>query len=736
MNRKTGYIAFGLLALLVAAMGLATWTEHKLDSRHAFKLFYNSLWFSVLWFIMTITACYYILSRRLYRRLSVALLHGSLLLILAGAMTTRLTGRTGQIHLRENKPLSSFADDRGSVSTLPFSLILKSFRIEYYPGTSSPSNYISIVEVKDASSEPSVHEISMNHILNYRGYRFYQASFDEDMRGSVLSVNHDSWGIGLSYSGYFLLFFSMLIVLFDRKERFRFLLKKLSSKASKVAIISIMAFSAKDAYAQDFTPEQCALWGRVWVEYNGRICPLQTVANDFTVKLTGKDRYKDYSAEEVFLGWLFRPEKWRYEPMFEVKSAELQQLTGRKGFASLADFADKNGYDKLEPYYREIYSGGKQDARLKEVAKTSDKMHLIEMLLDGSLLKIFPMTGNDGRLQWMSPDMRFPAQADSSEVLFATHFLHLYHEAIGSADADMYLSKLQAFQQKKAGKYLPSSMRLETELLYNRLHIFSWMFKFCLTAGFICLFFFILSTVRNRTYQIAERIFHILLWLFFAAVTLGLGLRTYISGSIPVSNGYETMLLLSWLSLLTGLLARRYSLLIVVFSFLLSGFTLLVAHIGSMSPHITPLMPVLQSPLLNIHVLLIMVSYGLCGFMALNGITALTVNAFIKDGEYLDRMKEISELFMYPATFLMGAGIFVGAIWANISWGRYWGWDPKEVWALITFLLMSFTFHSKSIKFFRTPVVYHIFTLIILLSVLMTYFGVNYILGGMHSYGG
>jgi ABC-type transport system involved in cytochrome c biogenesis permease subunit len=196
------------------------------------------------------------------------------------------------------------------------------------------------------------------------------------------------------------------------------------------------------------------------------------------------------------------------------------------------------------------------------------------------------------------------------------------------------------------------------------------------------------------------------------------------------------MLLLSWLSLLTGLLVRRYSPLFVAFSFLLSGFTLLVAHISSMNPHITPLMPVLQSPLLNVHVLLIMVSYGLCGFMALNAVTALTVNAFTKDRAYLQRMKEISELFMYPATFLMGAGIFVGAIWANISWGRYWGWDPKEVWALITFLLMGFTFHCKTLKFFNKPVVYHIFTLIILLSVLMTYFGVNFILGGKHSYGG
>jgi ABC-type transport system involved in cytochrome c biogenesis permease subunit len=732
MNRITGYWAFGLLALLTVVMGLATWTEHKIGSHHAYMLFYNSFWFSLLWFLMAAFALYYIVDRKLYRRLSVAALHFALLLILAGALTTRLTGRTGQIRLRENTPTASFTDDRRNDTELPFTLTLKSFSIEYYPGTSSPSNYISIVEIDDIE-----HKISMNHILNHLGYRFYQASFDEDMHGSVLSVNHDVWGIRLSYSGYFLLFFSMLFVLFDRKERFRFLLRKLSAKTSVIICLLMMSYTS--AKAQDFTPEQCAEWNRVWVEYNGRICPLQTVANDFTVKLTGKERYRNYSSMQVFLGWLFAPERWQYEPIFEIKSREMQQLTGRTGFASFTDFIDKNGYNKLEPYYREIYGGGKQDALLKEIMKTSDKMHLVEMLHDGSLLKIFPMSGDDGRLQWMSPNMRFPVQKDSTDMHFAIHFISLYYKCIQQDDAvnaSMYLSKLQLFQQKKAGEFLPSPVHLETELLYNRLHLFDRLFKFCLTVGFICLFFFILSTIRKRSYPLAEGIFHILLWVFFIAETFGLGLRTYISGSIPVSNGYETMLLLSWLSLLTGLLVRRYSSLFVVFSFLLSGFTLLVAHISSMNPHITPLMPVLQSPLLNIHVLLIMVSYGLCGFMALNAITALTINSFKKDSMYLERMKEISELFMYPATFLMGAGIFIGAIWANISWGRYWGWDPKEVWALITFLLMGFTFHSKTLKFFNNPVIYHIFTLIILLSVLMTYFGVNFILGGRHSYGG
>ncbi|MDR1259661.1 MAG: cytochrome c biogenesis protein CcsA [Tannerellaceae bacterium] len=282
---------------------------------------------------------------------------------------------------------------------------------------------------------------------------------------------------------------------------------------------------------------------------------------------------------------------------------------------------------------------------------------------------------------------------------------------------------------------------MKAEQLYNRSGIFSLLFKINLTVGALCLLFFIRCSILGRSYPRVETASYILLWILFAVTGAALGLRAYIGGRIPVSNGYETMILLSWFSLLTGIVAHRYSSLITAFSFLLAGFTLLVAHISSMSPQITPLVPVLQSPLLNVHVLTIMVSYGLCGFMALNSLAAFIVyfsGRGSREGRaaYVLRMKETCELFMYPATFLMGAGIFIGAIWANMSWGRYWGWDPKEVWALITFLLMGLTFHKQALAWFRNPLFYHIFIWIIFLSVLMTYFGVNYILGGRHSYAG
>jgi ABC-type transport system involved in cytochrome c biogenesis permease subunit len=759
MDKKAGTVAFILLTVLILVMGWATWDEHVNGSSHAYLAYYNSLWFVLLWFVAAMFALYHITERLHYRRLSVFLLHASFFLILAGALVTRLAGKTGYVHLREDEATASFfrAETQSGIP-LPFSLQLRSFEIEYYPGTQSPANYISVVEVADLKTgERFERKISMNRILRYKGFRFYQSSFDEDGKGSILSVNHDPWGIFLSYSGYFLMFFSTLLFLSDKRERFRLLLKKLSQKSAAVIIVLMFCQGVTAAVGARtekslMTPDSLTVsaaeaerLGQLWAEYQGRIAPVQTLACDFTVKLTGKDHYKYASAEQVFWGWLLFPEKWQRVLMFEVRSNEMKQLTGTSGQASLIDFFDREGQYKLAPYHRRIYGSNNPEGWLKEAREIDEKINLIETLLSGDLLRIFPLETAGGRLQWHSANLSLPAaQADSTEVAFVGHFFAAYRESVVSGsvrDAGMLVGKLSSLQQENVGDTLPSAAHLKAEQLYNRSNIFSLLFKINLTIGCLCLLFFIRGAIQGRSYPRVEAVSYILLWILFAAASLALGLRAYIGGRIPVSNGYETMLLLSWFSLLTGILAHRYSALITPFSFLLAGFTLLVAHISSMSPQITPLVPVLQSPLLSVHVLTIMVSYGLCGFMALNSLAAFTVYFSCggsREGRaaYVLRMKETCELFMYPATFLMGAGIFIGAIWANMSWGRYWGWDPKEVWALITFLLMGLTFHKQTLTWFRNPLFYHVFIWVIFLSVLMTYFGVNYILGGRHSYAG
>ena len=702
---KTGIYTFGLLALLVFIMAYATIDEHY----RGFSMIYNSVWFILLWLFISTIGCYYITIRMLHKRLSVFLLHLSFLLILSGALVTYLSAKSGHVHLRvidnvqltidngewgmengewrvenEHWTKKGFLDERThGIVIFPFTIMLKSFEIEYYSGTNSPANYISVVEVVDEKTgNRHDYTISMNNILRYRGYRFYQSSFDDDLKGSILSVSRDTWGIPLTYAGYFLLFFSMLFVLFDKRERFRFLIKKLGEKSVMVVLLlGIFMITFLSTLSAASPPDRLS---ETLVEYQGRICPIQTLANDFTAKLVGKPKYKSYSGEEVMFGWLFFPEKWQHERMFKLKSEEMKSISGRKdGYACYADFVDNSGKNKLEIYYHLMYGSKKPTGWLKEAVTLNDKFHLIYMLQNGTLLKI--------------------VHTDDSDIL-------------------------------------PSATRLKAERIYNDLQIFTLLFKICLTLGSLSLLFFLFKLIFIQGLKTSnfESYFYYALWVVFVVTSIGLGLRSYIAGRFPFSNTYETLLLLTWLSLLTGILVRRYSFLIVVFSFLLSGFTLLVAHIGLMNPQITPLVPVLKSSLLSIHVLTIMVSYGLCGFMAFNSITALIVWLSKKEDkmDFIKRMKEISELFIYPATFLMGAGIFIGAIWANQSWGRYWGWDPKEVWALITFLLMGFTFHSKTLTWFRKPIFYHIFILIIFLSVLMTYFGVNFILGGKHSYAG
>ncbi len=752
MKKTVGYIAFVLLLVLAVVMGLATWMERLKGTEYVFSHFYKTVWFNLLWAWLAVSAGYYIVKTGLYKKMSVLILHFSLLIILIGAMITRFNGKTGIIHLRQGEEVGMFdCEEVNHHLPLPFSMKLKEFNVEYYPGTSSPSNYISVVEIKDnISGEISEQTISMNNILKYKSYRFYQSSFDKDMKGSLLSVNRDAPGIAVTYTGYYLLFFSMLWVLFDRRGRF-FELWRRNFKHSKItrSVVIFLLFLPCTLYAQeikDFNEitidkDQAARFSKIWIDYHGRICPLQTLAIDYTTKITGKASFEGLSAEQFLLGWIFYSDEWKRVPLFEIKHPELKKLINSTGKACVEDFMDSFGEYKLALYWNQIRAAN-QTAILKEVAKLDEKVQLIAMLTNRSLLKVFPYGANERDIKWFYPRQLLSENSDESRQALVDHFFSAYKDEYSKDKKGglHILELLEDYQQKVAGDVLPSSTHLKAELLYNKVSIFSLLFKIALTIGCLGMFIFIFYTIKNRDYKKLHAVFYGLLILFFSVLTIGIALRGYIAGRLPMSNGYETMLFIAWTALLVGVLFRRSSFLMTNFSLLLSGFTLLVAHISAMNPYITPLVPVLQSPLLSIHVSLIMFSYGLCGFMLLNSLTSFLLMIFSgkksETKQIVVDLKEMSELFMFPATFLLGAGIFVGAIWANVSWGRYWGWDPKEVWALITFMLMSFSFHGKTISWFKKPVFYHIFVIIIFLSVLMTYFGVNYILGGKHSYAG
>lgn len=276
------------------------------------------------------------------------------------------------------------------------------------------------------------------------------------------------------------------------------------------------------------------------------------------------------------------------------------------------------------------------------------------------------------------------------------------------------------------------------EALYNSMSDNRPLAITCLATGTILFVLFCINRKENRTRQILASWIKVIAWVTAAYLSLQIALRWHIGGHIPLSNGYETMVFMAWLSILMTPIAGNRVKEVLPFGYIVCGLALLVSTFGDSTEQIAPLAPVLRSPLLSIHVVVIMISYTLLAFTMLNGVAALIINTTHKNSPLANReiaeLQRISTLMLYPAVFLLTAGIFIGAVWANISWGRYWGWDPKEVWALITMLLYSTTLHSGSIKAMRHPLFFHIYCIVAFLAVLMTYFGVNFILGGMHSY--
>ncbi len=742
-------VSFSLLVVLIVVMGIATFAEQANGTQYTYHHFYGTWWFAALWAIVASGSCITIFIRKIYRNIPVLILHVSFIVILLGALLTRITSVNGSMHLKEKTEQSYFIDESNIKQELPFSLQLISFEIENYPGTQSPSDYISrVVTTDQLTHDKKEHLISMNNILKYKGYRFYQSSFDDDLQGSVLTVSSDKYGIPVTYCGYFMLFTSMLLLLISPQSRFRSLLRNpLLKKGSMVCILLCLSLFSLKAEEQTLSKEKITLskeqadrFGKIQVLYNGRITSIQTLSIDFTLKLISKNSYKYVNTEQFFSGWLFFPHQWKDVELFEVKDHQLKQILEiTNDHACFSNMFDSTHQYKLVPYYKEIYQNGKQNSFQKEALKLDEKIQLINMLHQGEMLSIFPYNIN-GNIQWYAPMSALPKEIPQEDAIFIRQFFSLYYEAIltGSAtEANALLDKLEHFQQKQAAFVIPSAAHQKVEYLSNTIPIFSLLFKINLTLGFIAFIFFIIQLVRSKKIRWFSTLTTNALFVVFLIYSIGFAARWYIAGYLPLSNGYETMLFVGWCSMLIALIFRKYSELTPIFGLLISGFTLLVAYLASMNPQITSLVPVLSSPLLSIHVSFIMFAYALVGFMVLNSLTYFLSVIINNKGTIASREKLVllNRILLYPTVCFLGAGIFIGAIWANVSWGRYWGWDPKEVWALITFIIAALALHEK-IKIFANPFIFSAYIFVILAAVLMTYFGVNFFLGGLHSYAG
>lgn len=736
-------------------MAAATFVEKFHGTEFVHASVYGSWWFVGLWAVLALLAVAYFVGRRV-RRASVVLLHLSFAVILIGALLTHVTSWQGAVRLRVGETVSTYYENvpGGDVveRKLPFELRLESFDVKYHDGTRAEADYVSRFTITDGGATQRA-EVSMNNVWKYRSVRFYQSSYDPDMRGSILALNSDPWGIPVTYAGYALLFLSLVWLLVDPKGAFRRLFKSDMMRRGVLSVMAVCAMSQAAGAANTLPRETADRLGRLNILYNDRVCPLQTFAVDFTKKLCGSARYGDYTPEQVLAGFIFYGDEWSAEPIIRVKNGPLRDALQLPGRCSVNTFFNQvmGGYI-LGPYLNEYYYGH-NDKFHKQVADIDDRLMMVMELRRGTLLRVFPFTSG-GKTTWYSPTENITdTLVDEAHRKYMQNvFSLIYGEVLAGSygNVDKILDKMLKYQQLNGGSSLPSAAQVKAERLYNAIPFATILFMVNLTLGVVLLIIGLIRLIRpvktdkparpdKALLRAVPVVGGALLGLSLLALTACIALRWIVGGRVPMANGYETMLLMAWFVMVLALVAARRFRIALPFGFLMSGFFLLVSHINQMDPQITHIMPVLSSPLLSVHVSVIMMSFALLSLTFICGLTAIILrlvrgrNAVELDGQ-LDSLALLSRLLLYPALTLLGVGIFVGAIWANVSWGAYWSWDAKEVWGLITLMVYAVAAHAASVPFLRRSMGYHIFMTLAFLTLVMTYFGVNYFLGGMHSY--
>ena len=749
-------IIFILYILVLACMAAATIVEKSQGTDYAHAHYYGAWWFILIWAVLAALGAFYIIKRKV-KCASTLALHLSFIIILAGALLTHISAKRGMIHLRIGQPTDTYMaqdEEQGmKEEKLPFSLCLQKFEAKMHDGTNAVADYSSKFTVIDGDDK-SEGEVSMNNIYSHRSYRLYQSSYDEDGKGSVLAINADPYGIPVTYTGYALLFISLVWMLFDPKGGYRKLLKSpLLKKGALMTALILSMGNIQTLHAESATgnlqnavlPKETAeKFGELHILYNDRICPVQTFALDFCKKIYGARSYQGLTAEQVLSGWVFYGNTWANEPFIKIKSGEMKTAMNLPDYASLNTFFNREmgGYT-IGQYVQEYYNG-QQDKFHQQAADIDGKIQIIMELREGISLKVLPYTFTKnvkatkdhpfikaGTTTWFSPVDKLPQAVEQQHALYIRNVFSLLNgdvKAGNTSRVNEFFVKMKKYQEVSSGNSLPTATQYKAERINNAFPFATILFMANLTLGFIALFYTIYRMTKKKEIKVLNIALPILLGVSFLALTFGLALRWIISGNIPMSNGYESMLTVAWFVMLISILMQLRIRIVMVFGFLISGFFLLVSHINQMDPAIGQMMPVLNSPLLSIHVSIIMMSYALLSLTFICGIMGICLRS------HGEELQALSRIFLYPALTTMGFGIFIGAIWANVSWGNYWSWDSKETWALITFMIYAVVVHTQSLPVFRKPLVYHIYITLAFMSIAMTYFGVNYFLTGMHSY--
>ncbi|MBX9189435.1 cytochrome c biogenesis protein CcsA [Bacteroides sp. K03] len=761
-----------LLLIYAVALAAATFIEKYHGTATAKTIIYYSPLFFLLQLLMVINFVAIVIKRQYLksRKWGMLVTHFAFIIIFLGAFTSFLFSEEGILHLREGETSNQIAvrsaDNNTSIHTLPFSVELKKFTLTRYPGSSSPSSYESEVVVHvDGETRPE--RIFMNNVLDVKGYRFFQASYDPDEQGTILSVNRDVAGRNITYTGYLLLVIGLVLCFIGKNTRFMSLSRRLKELHTATKIIACLLFfmpfpsesraNENNSPMMDIvqkhkiSPAHAEVFGSLPIQSNsGRTMPINTFSSQILRKLHKSDKIGGLNSDQFLISLLVMPDVWMRIPFIAVSNPELASyynLPAKQ--CAYAEMFDNNGYYKLQEKLEEAYNKmPNQRTRFdKDLMKLDEQINIFHQLINRQMLNLFPKE-DDPNHKWYAPGDDLSAFTGKDSMFVARimdWYLEEVQEGLKSNDwtkANEVAGMISTYQQAKNKTLDISPKKIQSELKYNKMDVFRYCkIGYLILGGLLLIFTFIVQFQQKRWIKSMVWILGILVLIVFHYHMYGMGMRWYIGGYAPWSNSYETMVYVAWATVLAGLLFVRRNTITLALATLFGGIILFVSGLNWMDPEISPLVPVLKSPWLMFHVAIIVAAYGFFGVSCLMGLTNMVLMIFAgkkRTSQLIIRIKELSiinEMSLLVALALMTIGTFLGAVWANESWGRYWGWDPKETWALITMVVYAIVTHLHLIKRCNTLWLFNVASVIAFSSVLMTFFGVNYFLSGMHSYG-
>ncbi len=656
---------------------------------------------------------------------------------------------------------------------LPFSIKLNDFIANKYPGTEkSFSSFKSKVSVIDQSKSFD-YDIYMNNILDYKGFRFFQASFDPDEKGTVLSVNHDLIGTTVTYTGYILLYLSMCGIFFIGRTRFKTLSKSLSKLNQKtITLIFFFMFfyngnsqiNKQNLLTQKidfdslikvtaFPDEQANKFGSLIIQdLGGRMKPANTFSSELLRKVSKRDQFNGLSSDQVLLSITNNPSIWYNVPIIYLKRGNdsIRTIAGineNDKYAPLVSFFDRQGNYKIASQLENAYRTQTPNQFQKDFIELDRRINLLYSALEGKVLRIFPIP-NDSLNKWVSFPEIDEVNFIGNDSLYVKNVLPLYFQALrlgktngDFSQSDELIESLKGFQRKYGSQVLPSTSKIKAEIFYNKYDIFKKLFSYYLYSSLLLFTVLIIQILKENKYlNFIKNLLIGIIILLFSLHTIGLISRGFISGHAPWSDAYESMIYVAWATLFFGLVFGRKSSLTISATTFVSSMTLMIAHWNWMDPSIANLQPVLNSYWLMIHVAVIVASYGpfsismILGIISLFLIIILNKNNRTRVKVKIQELTIVNELSITIGLIMLTIGNFLGGMWANESWGRYWGWDPKETWALISIMVYAFVIHMRLIPGLRGKWLFNLMSIIAYSSILMTYFGVNFYLVGLHSY--